>query len=175
MYKVVFESLTFQSLAHNTSIERHAGQKLGVVVGMKFDESLASVVEEIGQRRVAVRRQSDLVVLGPDDDADESDVDVQRRVESVHHVGDVLAYPVDLVDVRPVLDKLLVVDDEDELDKPRPDVGVPRTLDVRFRDDRNFGRRRNVPFVSEHPVVFIRRGLERSVVESAFVIFGLFL
>ena len=142
---------------------------------MKFDESLASVVQEVGQRRVAVRRQSDLVVLGPNDDADERDVDVERRVESVHHVGDVLTNPVNPVDVGPVFDELLVVDDEDQFDVSRPDVGVPGALDRRLRHDRNFGRRRHVPFVPEHSVAGIRRGLERGVVEPAFVAFGILL
>ena len=66
---------------------------------MKLDESFASVLEEVGQGRVAVRRERDLVVFRPHDDADQRDVDVEGRVEGVHHVCNVFADPVNLFHV----------------------------------------------------------------------------
>jgi hypothetical protein len=116
--KLVGTDRTLQGLPNNSTVKLYTGKKLGVVVRMLLDQSLPPVVKEVGERGVSVSTQSYLIILTPDYYSDQGYVDVQGSVQSVGNIRHILALPIHLVQILPILFKLPVVHDNDKFNKP---------------------------------------------------------
>lgn len=84
-------------------------------------------MQEVCQRDIAVRRENNLVEFTPDNQTDEGNVNVQRRVQPIDDIGDVLAVLLYLLHALAQFLVLPVINDEDQFHVSGLLVGVVRS------------------------------------------------